>query len=67
MPLNLSADANHVYSTLLKEFSQANEAMVDDMSDDGVLNGEETVQQLMDSLEQHFIALQHLEKNRKKG
>lgn len=63
MPLTVCADAKAVYADLLKEFADANTAMVEDMSDDGVLNSESTRCEVMESLEKHLETLRHLDKN----
>lgn len=64
MPLKVSGDGKEVYMGMLKEFAEANEAMVDDMSDDGILNNENTREQLMDSIEKHLQALHHMDTNK---
>jgi len=64
MPIDVDGDATIVYAELLQEFAEANVAMVSDMGDDGILNNENTRNELLDSLEKHLQALRHIDKNR---
>lgn len=66
MPLQTSSDGRDVYASVLKEFAEANAAIVKDLSADGVLNDDATRNEVMDSIERHLQLLQHIDKNNKK-
>lgn len=66
MPINNLTNANFIYSGMLKEFSEANAKLVDDLADDGLLNNEDSRNELLDSIEMHLAALLEIDKNTNK-
>ena len=66
MPINNLTNASFVYTDMLKEFSEANSALVNDLSDDGLLNSDTSRQEILDSVEKHLAALHEIDKNTNK-
>jgi hypothetical protein len=63
MPVDTRGDASLVYSELLREFAEANTAMVTDLAVNGRLDQLHTREELLDSVEAHLSAIRELDKN----
>lgn len=63
MPVDTSGSASLVYSELLREFAEANTAMVTDLAANGRLDQRRTREELLDSVEAHLSAIRELDRN----
>jgi len=63
LPIDASDRAPVVYANWLKEFSEANAALVEDMSCNGVLDSARTRKEVLDVIESSLQVLRELDKN----
>ena len=65
LPIDMGDSGFVDYAKVLTEFAEANAAMVNDMSGDGVLNEASTEKELIESIEAQMSAVRHIQQNRK--
>lgn len=65
IPIDQEGSAEMVYSNIVKEFAEANTAMVEDMGDDGRLNNANTREELIDLMEVTLSAVRDFDKQSK--
>lgn len=63
IPIDASDKAPVVYANWLKEFSEANSALVEDMARNGVLDQAKTRKEVLDVIESSLQVLRELDKN----
>lgn len=61
LPIDVSGSAPAVYAEWLKEFSEANSAIVADMNDDGIINSEKTRREVYDVVEKSLAVLRAID------
>jgi len=63
MVLDVAGSAEFLYAEILQAFSTANAHLVSDINDDGRLNGKQTEEALLSSIEVHKAALKQVREN----